>query len=265
MRALFLLLLSFGLLTACDTQPKATQMPTNGKGSFRPADSVQLPQDSSARQIPLAVPASVILPPPPDSILAFMGSRSMKFASVSDADLHTILFNNGLDSVPLLGRFLLINEKYMPLRLYYQSTHGTGDWIETLLEPMSNGLAGKCEITLDSAKLGSPSSPVVLVTMEWTTGDRSGEFSRRAINLIDISREPRLLLRSETFAGRISSFDHDEEAGPEITNCEQKIILSNHKIVIGEPAALGDETCEIAFLPAERYRYHNGKVLRVGK
>jgi len=196
--------------------------------------------------------------------MAFLGSRGMKFTYVSDANLHTLLFNNGLSDELLLGRFRLINERYKPLRLYYQPTPGAGDWIETQLEPLGNGFAEDCRITLVPATLGNLNAPAVLVTMEWKTGDRGGETSRRAINLIDLTREPVLVLRSEPFVGRVS-VDHDTEADPTETGCEQPITLRNGEIVIGAPEEAGDGGCEITLLPAGRYSYQRSKGAAYGK
>lgn len=193
-----------------------------------------------------------------------MGSRRMEFTYVSDADLRTMLFNNGLADELQLGRFRLINEQYKQLRLYYQPTPGTRDWIETRLEPMGNGFAENCRITLATASLGNTNAPAVLVTMEWKMSDRGGETSRRAINLIDIAREPFLVLRSETFVGRLSS-DHDTEAEPTETSCEQSITLRNREIVISAPEEVGDSDCELTLLPAGHYRYQKRKGVAYGE
>ena len=267
MRVFALLLLSFGLFTACGTQPTATQAPTRGNASVRAADTVRLPKEASAQRASPVAPESTIPPPPPDSIMSFVavvGARTMKFNSVSDADLHAILFNNGLSDELLSGRFRLINERYKQLRLYYQLTPRTGDWIETQLEPMDNAFTDACEIKLVSGVLGNQSSPVVLVTMEWKATDRGGESTCRVVNLIDVTREPRLLLKMETLAGRVP-YNHDDEDQQVETSCEQAVTLRNGEIVIGAPSGDCDGTNFLLAPVSGRYRYENGKLFRVGK
>ncbi|TLM94088.1 hypothetical protein [Hymenobacter jeollabukensis] len=175
----------------------------------------------------------------------------------------------------LLGRFLQVREVDQAPRLFYQPTPGSSVWTEVQLalpewDDNSWWRNGNGTVVLDTLNLDGRGAPEVLATVE-TYHMGSGSGSRWVYQaVLDVSAKPVLLLRGlteieeETHGPGAEGTPADEL----VVSCERKMALRNHEVVVGATYTVGKPdsvTCAILTkLPAGRYRYQHGNIVRVG-
>ncbi|WP_157886754.1 hypothetical protein [Hymenobacter sp. PAMC 26628] len=182
---------------------------------------------------------------------------------------------SGMKIDTLLGRFLEVREVEQAPRLFYKSSSVSNTWIEIdMALPELDGdhwRSGNVNISLDTANLDSQGGPEILVTAEtYSMGSGSGgRWVYKAV--LDISNKPILLLRGWT---EVEDERHGEGSEGTLVDeldviCGREVVMRNHEIVVGPIKKVGkpdSTTCAtLTALPLGRYRYQNGKVMRVGK
>jgi hypothetical protein len=177
----------------------------------------------------------------------------------------------------LLGRFIVSGSFERNWTLCYHPKGPAPEWVAVRLEPIGEyGPVGP--IVLDTVQ-PTPGQPAVLrVTTTGYQGFWGGSFANRVVSLIDITREPLLLLKAEVLNeksgyGRLDETEYDEDAATSEAQ-EQQISVQNRLIVIGRPrlrtrnGQQGEAKHPLATTPetmlrAGRYRYQDGRVFQV--
>lgn len=185
----------------------------------------------------------------------------------------------------LLQNFVQVRAYAEAPRLLYRASPTARQWREVSLDfpDLYDGQLRDAVLTLDTANLDHRGAPELLINIRWSRyGNRLGSSYRRAV-VLDVTRTPLLLLNalveegdevfgrndidfnrpySELAAGlRRHDWTQEKYAG-----CTRSIKLKRD-IELGPIRHIGsnDNCYEMTPLPAGRYRYQNGKVLRVGK
>ncbi len=202
----------------------------------------------------------------------------MRFQHISDAALRQMIANNDLHVDTLFGKFLLINilpnplgPAYYSMQLLYRPDPAKTDWIQTPLELVGGRLQNweaNCQFQkADTAHLGPQMASVVMITVGELQRMRNWDGITNCVNIIDVSEEPQMLLKAESYNCENSQDAAAEEQSPERVCCQQLISLRQKKIIVGPVMGVagGAVTAELSSLPAGAYSYERGRVLRVGK
>jgi hypothetical protein len=263
-----LLLLLLALLTACGTQPKTDEKPVRNTAVVHTVipqakDSVARPATSGTHE---PVEQAIQREPSQGSIEA----RPMQFRCISDEDFQQEIAIGNIMVDTLHKPFLISAEWHKLTLLYYRSPSCPNSWIETRLELVGEWLWNS-EVTLDTVRLTPTGPPAVFVKFSSESSLHHWSISNEGINIVDVSREPVLLLKAGT-ASHEGGFTGDDETDTTDAQREehsfevvqsQSIKVRNQLIVV-EPA-VEDGQYALHSVPPGTYRYRNGKVIRVRK
>lgn len=263
MRIRRLLLLLLLLLAACESQPKerkaATASPTR---TIKAA-----PEKAPAR--PPGSPAD-----PAVAAAEFHGSVTphlMKFARISEEEMQRKIESGYVQPTLLLGQFLLGGEvDYRGTLLYYRSPTYPDGWLETHFEPVGEWLSSQY-VTLDTVRLEPAGPPAVIAKFQSSSSLRHWSTNNEGINIIDVSKEPVLVLTAGTSSHEYAyggddetdTTDADIEANSSEETMSQTITVHKELIVVGP--ADDDADYKLAPAPPGTYRYRQGKMTRLKK
>ncbi|MBF9141792.1 hypothetical protein [Hymenobacter properus] len=183
----------------------------------------------------------------------------------------------GIDTV--FGRYLRISRLFEPTRLLYRATPAATCWTQVQLEPVGDTGAVGGEFSLDTVQL-DPQRRVLLLNLRGHNGFWGGSLDYGLTNLIDVTEKPLLLLKTEalredTSYGREDDTTYDDDAaGSEYR--AQTVQVRAGLIRVERPRLTSrvgrsgaDERSQgplpETMLPAGRYRYRGGRMLRVGQ
>jgi hypothetical protein len=270
MRTYCLFLLSVAFLTACKTQSKTKEVAATGNALLHPGITVAVVKDSARHQATSTAPSQMEQAIPREASQGNMQPRPMHFRRISDEDLKQEMAIGNIMADTVLGRFLVNADWHKPTFLYYRTPIYPGGWIEVQLEPVGEWLWNKV-VTLDTVRLEPTGPPAVRVTFSSESELHHWSISNEGINIVDIAREPVLLLKVGT-ASHESGYtgddaedttDADIEAHSFDIVQEQKISVRNQKIVVG--TAVEDGQYALHTVAAGTYHYRKGKLIRLGK
>jgi hypothetical protein len=262
MRICRLLLLLLPLLVACESKPKERKIAAAGPGrvtnTAQPEKVVARPQGS-----PVA---------PAVAAAEFHGSATphlMKFARISEEAMQQKIERNEIEPTLLLGRFLLGGD-YQSTLLYYRSPTYPDGWLETQFEPVGEWL-GSQGVALDTVRLEPGGPPAIIATFHSSGSLRHWSTTNEGINIIDVSKEPVLVLTAGTMSHEYAYGGDDDadttEAAATENNVEtiqsQSITVRKQLIVVGP--AEEDRNYALAPAPPGTYRYQRGKMTRLRK
>ncbi|WP_460504276.1 hypothetical protein, partial [Hymenobacter agri] len=120
----------------------------------------------------------------------------------------------GIDTV--CGRYLRISRLFEPTRVLYRATPAATCWTQVQLEPVGDtGVVGG-EFTLDTVAL-DPQRRVLLLNLRGHNGFWGGSLDYGLTNLIDVTDQPLLLLKTEALRedasyGREDDTTYDDDA-----------------------------------------------------
>ncbi|WP_165963455.1 hypothetical protein [Hymenobacter radiodurans] len=213
---------------------------------------------------------------------ARLGPCPMKFRYLSEADLQRILASDSEEVTTVFENYFLVG--YNPIRIIYQPPGETKRWVETYVGVTGNRLGDRLQssVGLDTARLGKSSVPVVVIRMEETRSGHLNGGATRCVSIISVAKEPVLLLKAENYdenwrvtineadtKDSSSSSTEDVEAGEDKEHyiCQQSIEVRDRQIVIGQVRDENDKVVKptIAALPAGKYQYQNGQLLRANR
>ncbi|MCC2547390.1 hypothetical protein LJY25_13120 [Hymenobacter sp. BT175] len=215
----------------------------------------------------------------PDSLRAFLGVRPMKFRCVPDQDLKLEIQSNPYRADTVAGRYVVFRELFQPARVLYKPDAAATCWLEVRPEDVGESGTVGGDFTVDTASL-APGRRVLLLNLRGHNGFWGGSLDYGLTNIVDVTAEPLLLLKTEALHENVSYgrendsvFDEDA-AGSE--KREQQVSIRRGLIRVGpatqtftnDPSAPADgpiKPVPESMLPAGRYRYQPGKVVRVGK
>jgi hypothetical protein len=260
-RRLFLLLLP--LLAACESQPQERKMdaasPSLAIRPAQPAKAVR-PQASPAAPAPVATEYHGSVTP-----------HLMKFARISEEDMQRKIESGYVEPTLLLGQFLLGREdEGRSALLYYRSPTYPDGWLETHFEPVGEWLSSQY-VTLDTVRLEPAGPPAIIAKFESSSSLRHWSTNNEGINIIDVSKEPVLLLTAGTksheyaYGGdeETDTTDADITANSSEELMEQVITVHKQLIVVGP--AEDDADYKLSPAPPGTYRYQRGKMVRLKK
>ena len=233
---------------------------------------VAVVKDSARKQAASTAPIQTAQAIPREASQGTVQPHPMQFRRISDEDLkqEMLIGNIVADTVLVLGQFLVNAEWHKPTFLYYRTPVYPGGWIEVQLEPVGEWLWNKV-VKLDTVRLEPTGPPAVRVTFSSESELHHWSISNEGINIIDIAREPVLLLKAGT-ASHESGYtgdyeedttDADIEAHSFDIVQEQKISVRNQQIVVG--TAIEDGQYALHTVAAGTYQYRKGKLIRVRK
>lgn len=258
-RRLFVLLLP--LLAACKSQPKERK-PT----AASPAPAIRPAQPAKAARLQ-ASPAA-----PAQVAAEYHGSVTphlMKFARISEEEMQRKIESGYVEPTLLLGRFLLGREDDgRSAILYYRSPAYPDGWLETHFEPVGEWLSSQY-VTLDTVRLEPAGPPAVIAKFESSGSLRHWSTNNEGINIIDVSKEPVLVLTAGTKSHEYA-YGGDEEtdttdADMAANNSEELMeqVITVHKQLIVVGPAEDDADYKLAPAPPGTYRYQRGKMIRL--
>lgn len=203
----------------------------------------------------------------------------MKFRYVNDDELRAEVLANPDQADTLFEQFIVIRELFKPARVLYHLCANSTDWIE--VRPEAVGETGNVggDFALDTARLDPQRLPVLLVSIGGHQGFWGGSLDYSLVNIIDVTQQPLLLLKTESLNqnssyGRVNDSVDDEEASSS-EKLEQRVSIRNSVIAVEQPQLTttnqqGERVINLqptpaTMLSAGRYRYQRGKVFRVGK
>jgi hypothetical protein len=265
MRIRRLLLLLLPLLAACESKPKERRMVAAG-----PAQAIGAAQPEKAVARPQASPVA-----PVAAAAKFHGSVTphlMKFARISEEEMQRKIAANQVEPKLLLGRFLLgWSDDYRSTLLYYRSPTYPDGWLETQFEPVGEWLSSQ-EVTLDTVRLEPTGPPAIIATFHSSGSLRHWSTTNEGINIIDVSKEPVLVLTAGTLSHEYAYGGDDDEADTtdaDITANNVETVLSQAITVRKQLLVVGpaeeDGNYELAPAPPGTYRYRQGKMTRLRK
>lgn len=263
-----LLFLLLALLTACGTQSQTNEKPVRNTAV---AHTV-IPQAKD----PVAQPATAAAREQADQVIqrepsqGSVEARPMQFRCISDEDFQQEVAIGNIMVDTLLKRFLISAEWHKPTLLYYRSPSCPNGWIETRLELVGEWLWNK-EVTLDTVRLAPTGPPAVLVKFSSETTLHHWAISNEGINIVDVTKEPVLMLKAGT-ASHEGGYTGDDEIDSTDSQLEehsfevvqsQSIKVRNQFIVV-EPA-VEDGEYALHSVPPGIYRYRHGKMIQIRK
>lgn len=180
------------------------------------------------------------------------------------------------NSVTNFGRFCLV-EGHEPPRLFYQVAAHDSAWTEIDLalsdeEPhwgLESSGTDSDTVNLD----GRGAAELVLRFRPASYGSGGGTVWEQ-VSILDVSASPRLIFRAllatedEAFGGYAQMHGYTIAPGGQFTGCKRSFEVRGRELVLGPIKTIGTTErgeCRLTKLPAGRYRYRNGKLLRVGK
>jgi hypothetical protein len=258
-RRLFLLLLP--LLAACESQPKERKTAA-ASPAIRPAQPAKTsrPQGSLAALAPVAAEYHGSVTP-----------HLMKFARISEEDMQRKIESGYVEPTLLLGQFLLGREDDgRSALLYYRSATYPDGWLETHFEPVGEWLSSQ-DVTLDTVRLEAAGPPAVIAKFESTSYLRHWSSNNKGINIIDVSKEPELVLTAGTESHEYAYGGDDEtdttDADLAANSSEEMLtqVITVHKQLIIVGPAEDDADYKLAPAPPGTYRYQRGKMIRLKK
>ncbi|OON67862.1 hypothetical protein B0919_16925 [Hymenobacter sp. CRA2] len=272
-----------GAVAACSTAPQEQQ-----KAARKAAPGAAAPQAAVAATPP---PAAAPAAPPepavseyqyPDSLQAYAGARPMRFRCVPDAELRAEIQASPWLADTVAGRYVVLRELFKPARILYRPHAAATCWLEVRPEDVGESGTVGGDFTVDTASLG-PGRRVLLLNLRGHNHFWGGSLDYGLTNLVDVTAEPLLLLKTEALRENVSFgrendsvFDEDA-AGSE--KREQQVSIQQGLIRVSpatqaltgsmeDPNAPADGVLKPtpkSMLPAGRYRYQRGRVLRAGK
>jgi hypothetical protein len=264
MRIRRLLLLLLPLLAACESKSEERKTAAAGPGSVtntaQPKKVAARPQGSSVA--------------PAVAAAEFHGSVSphlMKFARISEEEMQRKIAADQVKPKLLLGRFLLgWDDDYRSTLLYYRSPTYPDGWLEAQFEPVGEWLSSQ-DVTLDTVRLETTGPPAVVATFHSSGSLRHWSTTNEGINIIDVSKEPVLVLTAGTLSHEYAyggddeadTTDADIAANSSEEMLSQAITVRKQLIVVG-PAEY-DANYTLSPAPPGTYRYRQGKMTRLRK
>ncbi|MGY3089168.1 hypothetical protein ACVWYF_002208 [Hymenobacter sp. UYAg731] len=263
-------LLSIALLTACETQSKMKEVAATGNALPHSGITVAVVKDSARQQATSAAPSQTEQAIPREASQGTVQPHPMQFRRISDEDLKQEMAIGNIMADTVLGRFLVNAEWHKPTFLYYRTSVYPGGWIEVQLEPVGEWLWNKV-VTLDTVRLEPTGTPAVRVMFSSESELHHWSISNEGINIVDIAREPVLLLKAGT-ASHEGGFTGEDETDSTDTQREehsfevvqsQSIKVRNQLIVV-EPA-VEDGQYALHSVPPGIYRYRHGRMIQIRK
>lgn len=208
---------------------------------------------------------------------AYWGGRPLP-CSVLTASRLT---DYGIDASPGPGRRVWVETSIEQLPcFYYHPAADTSEWVNVRLENVGEYGAGR-DLTLDTVALGSGAPLGLLITAKGEQAFWGGTCENQVVELLTLEPHPRLLLKSEsswtkTSFGRVGEAEIDEGAYGEQQR-EQIIRVRNGVVSIGPVqvyerlgATRGEtaqtlRTVPMTMLPPGRYRYQDGRLVRISR
>ncbi|SFQ66829.1 hypothetical protein [Hymenobacter arizonensis] len=271
----------FSLLACERNRPRTIEQVVAAPKASRPADS----------PTPKAAPVAAVQTAAPDALPEETGLLGLEVTDRTGPDtlatwpLKTAEWdslnadwdrNKNLYSTTHLGRFRLVEGIERP-RLFYQIAAHDSIWREIDLAlpdvdihwGMESG-----ETELDTVNLdGRSAAELVLRFRPAAYGSGSGTAWDH-VSILDVSSTPILIFRAllaaeeEAFVGYATMHGYEIEPGEQLTGCKRTFKVRRRELVLGPVRTIGNTKsgeCALTKLPAGRYRYQNGKVLRAGK
>ena len=200
----------------------------------------------------------------------------MQYRVVPAADMPG--YGVGADTV--LGDFLVMMELDERQHLLYPIGPMSGDWIDVRLEQVGELNLKGADIVVDTVRLEGSLQAVLRVSAQGHQGFWGGSVDTRCMQLLDVSVPPTLLLKVENVNlnasyGRTDQTTYDDDArGLEAR--EQNVKFRDGVVLISEPYQRTTEghrrervsvihPLPRTMLPAGRYQYREGHLVRVGK
>jgi|GEM_PF-6943947 len=262
MRIHCLLLLLPPLLAACESKPQEDKAAASPASAMRtaPARKVARPQAS-----PIA---------PALAAAEYHGSVTphlMKFTRISEEEMQRKIERGDVEPTLLLGRFLVGHEdEGHSSLLYYRSPTYPDGWLETHFELVGEWLSSQ-NVTLDTVRLEPTGPPAIIAKFESSGSLRHWSTTNEGINIIDVSKEPVLVLTAGTSSHEYA-FGGDDETDTTDVNIAansfeqlltQSIAVRKQLIIIGP--AEDDASYTLSPAPPGTYRYRQGKMTRLKK
>lgn len=207
-----------------------------------------------------------------------IGPRPLEVSRVGTAQLRTELAEEYTTADTIAGRFLVIKSLSDTPRLLYRASRHDTVWTE--LDGLLNHYEHadqQFDVQVRQANLDGQGRPEVLVHF-YSAGYGSGGGTTYASDyVLDITNSPpQLLLQanthfiSEAFPGYAAMHGDTLEADQIEVGYERSLKLQGHELLLSPIKAKGRDPEpswreELTQLPAGRYRYQHGKMLRIKK
>lgn len=263
MRIRCLLLLLPPLLAACGGKPEEKKSPT---ASLAPAARAAQPAKAARPQGSLAAPAR--------ATAEYHGSvlpHLMKFARLSEEEMQRKIERGVVEPTILLGRFLVgHDDEGRSSLLYYRSPIYPDGWLETQFEPVGEWLSSH-DVTLDTVRLEPAGPPAIIAKFQSSGSLRHWSTNNEGINIIDVSKEPVLVLTAGTSSHEYAYGGDDETdttdadiAANSFEELREQVITVRKQLIVVGPAE-DDADYTLAPAPPGTYRYRKGKMTRLSK
>jgi hypothetical protein len=263
MRICYLLLLLPPLLAACGGKPEEKKMV-----AANPAPAGRVAPPRKAARLP-AGPAA-----PAVAAAEYHGSVTphlMRFTRISEENMQRKIESGYVEPTLLLGRFLVgRDEEGQSSLLYYRSPTYPDGWLETQFEPVGEWLDSR-DVTLDTVRLEPAGPPAIIAKFQSSGSLRHWSTTNEGINIIDVSKEPVLVLTAGTSSHEYAFGGDDEtdttDAAIEANSSEELLTqsITVHKQLIIVGPAEDDENYTLAPAPPGTYRYRQGRMVRLKK
>lgn len=177
--------------------------------------------------------------------------------------------------------FRLVQESSERPRLFHHIARGDADWLEidlALVAPDAEDApqwgAESGNYSIDTLNLdGRGAAEVVLRLHPASYGTGSGTVWDQ-VSVLDVTSTPTptlifqvlLAAEDEAFGGYATMHGYKIAAGEQFTGCKRSFKVRGRELVLGPVRTIGNTKigdCTLTKLPAGRYRYQNGKMLRV--
>ena len=173
------------------------------------------------------------------------------------------------------GRFRLVEGHESP-RLFYKAAARDSAWTEIDLALPDEELTWGMEsggTDLDTVNLDGRGAAELVLRFHPAAYGSGGGTAWDHVSVLDVSSTPMLIFRvllaaeDEAFGGYAALHGYKLAPGDQFTGCKRSFKVRRHELVLGPVRTIGNTQigeCTLTQLAPGRYRYHNGKVFRVG-
>ncbi|MDO7875586.1 hypothetical protein Q5H93_12655 [Hymenobacter sp. ASUV-10] len=178
------------------------------------------------------------------------------------------------NTVTRFGRFCLVERHELP-RLFYQAASHDSTWTEVELALSDEYWGAESgETELETVNLDGRGAAELVLRFHPARYGSGGGTAWDYVSVIEVSARPKLIFRAllaeenEAFGGYAQLHGYTIAPGEQYTGCKRSFKVRGRELVLGPIKTIGNterKECRLTELPAGRYHYRNGRLLRAGK
>lgn len=269
-------------LFACERKrPRTTEGGVTAAKAIRPADNSP----------PNATPVAPVEAAPPSALPEETGLSVLEVTDRAGPDtlaswpLRTAEWDSlnadwgkrkSFYSTNKFGRFCLVEGLGQP-RLFYQVAAHDSIWTEIDLALPDIDINWGMEsrgTDWDTVNLDGRDAAELVLRFRPAAYGSGGGTAWDHVSVLDVSSSPMLIFRAllaaedETFGGYAAMHGIKIPPGEQFTGCKRSFKVRRRELVLGPVRTIGNtkiRECTLTKLPAGRYHYQNGKVVRIEK